>query len=181
MRSNRLADGFTCVNTRRSRPVFVAITSIALAASAYLPRGIAADGAPALTAAPIKDGRLVSSFGPKTDQRTMVRNDHGGIDIAAPAGTPVHAFSAGEVIESGKRKGCNTFVRLQHANQMRTLYCNLANVRVELGESVAHDHTLGAVAVPSTGSQAHLHFELEIAGKKVDPTQYLPTNAMPAG
>ena len=102
-------------------------------------------------------------------------NKHGGIDIAAAPGSTVHAYGAGTVTVTDAIKHCGRRVKLKHADGSVTVYCNLDAVHVKTGEVVTAGQALGTVAPPPPGRKAHLHFELHIGDKRVDPLTHLPT------
>ena len=113
---------------------------------------------------PIENGNVVKGF---------VAN-HQGLDIAADPGTEVHSWAAGVVIARGTSKGCGEFVQIHHESGATSRYCNLAGIRVREGEAVRSGATLGVIATPPAGVRAHLHFELKVDDRKVDPLEHLP-------
>ena len=116
------------------------------------------------TAWPIAQGQLTTGFGDK----------HQGIDIAAGAGTEVRAFASGIVVAQGARKGCGEFVEIRHSDDVSSRYCNLAQVRVRVEDTVKAGAPVGVIAAPTHGARAHLHFELKRGDKRVDPMDHLP-------
>ena len=113
---------------------------------------------------PVDNGQLLTGFG----------SLHHGIDIAATAGTEVRAFTTGIVVAQGSRKGCGEFVEILHPEDVRSRYCNLAQVRVQVKDAVKAGAPIGVIAAPADGKRAHLHFELKMGDKKVDPLDHLP-------
>lgn len=97
------------------------------------------------------------------------RND--GIDIGAPAGTPVKAAAAGSVAAITKDTNGVAIVVIRHANNLLTVYTNLDNLTVEKGSEVAQGQTIGKVRA---GNPSFLHFEVRQGLESVDPTGYLP-------
>jgi murein DD-endopeptidase MepM/ murein hydrolase activator NlpD len=113
---------------------------------------------------PVENGHVAATFGGK----------HGGIDIAAAAGTEVRAFAAGRVVGRDVTKHCGAHVRIRHEDEITTLYCNLTDISVQPGDRVNTGSRVGAIAVPATGVSPHVHFELKVGDKKVDPLKHLP-------
>lgn len=113
---------------------------------------------------PVENGQVLSQF----------HAPHEGLDIAAAPGTPVLAYANGVVTTRDVTRHCGQRVRLQHAAGTVTLYCNLSDVNVELGETVLAGTPLGKIATPAKGTRPHLHFELKIGERKVDPLAHLP-------
>ncbi|MBE0605944.1 MAG: M23 family metallopeptidase [Deltaproteobacteria bacterium] len=113
-------------------------------------------------------GIVSSGFGNRSGGR------HAGIDILAPDGAEVRAASRGHVayLGSGKR-GYGNAVILDHGDGITTLYGHLATIRVQSGETVPAGAVIGTVGRSGNASTHHLHFELRIDGKAVDPVPYL--------
>lgn len=98
---------------------------------------------------------------------------HTGVDLAAPAGTAVHAAAAG-IARAGfdaARAGIYVFVIVdQH---VRLLYCHLWHVHVAAGQSVSQGDVIGEVGATGLTTGAHLHFEVQVDGRAVDPVAWL--------
>lgn len=103
---------------------------------------------------------------------------HGGVDIAASAGTQVLAMAAGSVTEVYEDGLMGTTVVIDHGNGLFTTYCNLAaQPTVEPGEPVETGSvigTVGSTAIAESGLAPHLHLEAVFHGVQTDPLEYLP-------
>jgi len=116
---------------------------------------------------PVK-GVVTSKFGPRWGK------NHSGIDIGCPIGTPVYASAAGTAVFVGEKGGYGFLIVLQHPDGSFTIYAhNSKNIvkehaKVKQGEKIAE--------VGSTGNSTgpHLHFEIRLQSKPVDPLQHLP-------
>jgi len=100
------------------------------------------------------------------------REFHGGIDIAAPTGTPVRAADDGRVIFAGWRGGYGKCVILEHGNGSATLYGHLSQIMVKEGQKVAKGRTIGLVGSTGKSTGPHLHFEIMQGGVKRNPLKY---------
>ncbi len=121
-------------------------------------------------------GRVISSFG--TDSEGL-HND--GINIAAPAGTPVLAADAGEVAYAGNElKGYGNLVLLKHASGFITAYAHTETLLVKRGDRVSRGQAIAKVGATGAVSQPQLHFELRRGAKALDPADYLPEAAATA-
>lgn len=102
---------------------------------------------------------------------------HKGIDILAPINTPVVSALAGEVIEVVTDSRLGITVSIEHENDMITRYSNLSTSKmVSVGDKVEKGQTIsgiGKTALFETAEEPHLHFEVLIDGKNVDPNIYL--------
>jgi murein DD-endopeptidase MepM/ murein hydrolase activator NlpD len=115
------------------------------------------------------DGKLVSKFGPATDN---LRND--GINIAAPVGAPVKASAAGVVAYAGNElRGFGNMVLLRHEDGWVTAYAHNSSLLVQKGEKVAQGQTIARVGSSGNVDTAQLHFELRKGTKAVDPLKVL--------
>ena len=98
---------------------------------------------------------------------------HGGIDLAAPAGTPVLTPAAGRVQTGYQAGSCGLFAFVDHGGGWSTLYCHLSAVTVAPGELAQAGEPLGEVGSSGNSTGPHLHFEVHRAGVPVDPIGWL--------
>ena len=113
-------------------------------------------------------GVLTSGFGPRWGRM------HTGIDIAAPAGTPIHAAKAGEVIYAGWLNGYGNTVVVDHGDGVATLYGHQSRIGSTEGQQLNQGDVLGFVGSTGHSTGNHLHFEVRIDTKPVNPRPYLP-------
>jgi septal ring factor EnvC (AmiA/AmiB activator) len=96
---------------------------------------------------------------------------HAGIDISAPAGTPVRAAAAGTVIYAGWMGGYGNLVVIDHGGGLATAYAHLSSIWG--AGSVSQGQGIGAVGCTGSCTGNHLHFEVRVNGQPVDPFGYL--------
>ena len=118
------------------------------------------------------EGTVSSLFGPR--RVSVGSSNHQGIDISAPAGTPVVAADGGEVIFTGRFFGYGNLIRILHDNGHVTYYAHLRSFAVSEGDRVYRGQYIGQVGMTGTASGNHLHFEIRIDGVPVDPMPFLP-------
>jgi murein DD-endopeptidase MepM/ murein hydrolase activator NlpD len=141
--------------------------TLSASASAPLPAGPVRYGSGSMIW-PV-DGPVVSGFGYRWGRM------HEGIDIAAPAGTPIRAADAGTVVlvqsdaESG---GYGNFTCLDHGGGLQTCYAHQSSFVVTSG-SVSQGDVIGYVGCTGHCYGDHLHFEVRISGAPTDPLGYL--------
>tara|TARA_B100000676_G_C18083059_1_gene852735 strand:+ start:2892 stop:3854 length:963 start_codon:yes stop_codon:yes gene_type:complete len=115
------------------------------------------------------DGAVISTFGPKADG---LHND--GINIAAPAGTPVRASEDGVVAYAGDElRGYGNLVLVRHANGWVTAYAHNAQNFVSRGQTVLRGDTIASVGASGDVDSPQSHFELRRGTDAVDPRPYL--------
>lgn len=120
---------------------------------------------------------LSSAFGPRKEPNGSW-GFHYGIDMAAVRGTPVKAAAQGIVIEAGFASGYGNTIVLAHGKKFRTRYAHLAKVLVTIGDKVQQGELIGKVGDTGNARKrgkdaSHLHFEISILGKKVNPLYFL--------
>ena len=100
---------------------------------------------------------------------------HTGIDLVAPFGSPVYAADDGVVALVGSSSsGYGNYVVIAHAGGLQTLYGHLSTALVTAGQVVTQGRAIGMEGSTGNSTGAHLHFELRIGQRPVDPTPYLP-------
>lgn len=117
------------------------------------------------------EGEVISPFGLRF--RGLSPDYHEGVDVSAPAGTPVRAMRPGTVARAGRFRGLGLAVYLDHGNGLVTIYGHLSGISVEAGERVEHRQVIGAVGQTGNATSPHLHFEVLRNGRAVDPVPLL--------
>jgi murein DD-endopeptidase MepM/ murein hydrolase activator NlpD len=112
-------------------------------------------------------GVLYARFGRKG------KEPHDGIDLAAPAGTPVKTAAPGTVLFAGDQKGYGLIVLVEHESGLITLYAHNRDLRVKTGQKVRAGQVVATVGDSGRTSGPHLHFEVRQAGAPVDPLEHL--------
>ncbi len=102
-----------------------------------------------------------------------VRRPHEGIDISAPAGTPVVATADGTVTFAGWRPGFGYTVEIDHGAGLKTRYAhNQKNLRVRAGDTVRRGDVIAHVGSTGLARGPHVHYEVRRNGRAVDPSDY---------
>lgn len=119
-------------------------------------------------------GKLSSPPGWRADPfRRTAWQHHWGIDIAAPAGTPVVASAAGTVRYTGWYAGYGQTVYMEHGAGWATVYGHLSRVDVRPGQRVAQGVVIATVGSNGRSTGPHLHFEIRYQNRPVDPLKYI--------
>lgn len=122
-------------------------------------------------------GTWTGGYGPRRDPFTGAAGFHPGDDIAAPTGTPIVAAADGTVAlvqDPGRSGGYGNYTCLDHGGGLATCYAHQSQVLVAVGQTVRRGQVIGAVGTTGYSTGPHLHFEVRIGGRPVDPLPYLP-------
>jgi len=118
-------------------------------------------------------GRVRAGFGRQVDREFKTQTLRTGIEIAAPAGTPVTAIAPGRVLFAGWFRGYGQMVILDHGGGDLTVSGYLDEVHVAAGDSVGGGQPIGSVGETGSASGPGLYFEIRHDGKAVDPLLWL--------
>ncbi len=118
------------------------------------------------------EGRITSGFGMRVHPIFKVRKMHTGIDISAPAGTPIRAADGGVVVEAGYIRGYGYTVIIDHGGGVATLYAHCSALLVQEGQEVQRGQVIARVGSTGYSTGPHLHFEIRINGEPVNPAGY---------
>lgn len=122
---------------------------------------------------PISGGRLSSTFGKRSRPTKGASTNHKGVDWATPKGTAVFASCGGTVAKAGWGSGYGYVVYINHEDGRQTRYAHLSKVLVKAGQTVSQGQKIALSGNTGVSSGPHLHFEILIGGKQVDPLKYL--------
>ena len=117
------------------------------------------------------NGVMTSPYGVRL--RGWSPDMHEGVDVAAPAGTPVRAMKSGRVEHAGSWGGYGLSVMIAHGTNVRTLYAHLSRIDVSEGQRVDGGQQIGAVGQTGSATGPHLHFEVWRWGRAEDPVPLL--------
>ena len=125
-----------------------------------------------LTRRPIEGGgRLSSRFGMRVHPIFKSRRMHSGVDFAARTGTPIYASGDGVVEKAGWVSGYGKKVEIRHVNGFETGYGHMSRIAdgMKPGVRVRQGQIIGYVGSTGNSTGPHLHFEIKVNGRVVDP------------
>jgi murein DD-endopeptidase MepM/ murein hydrolase activator NlpD len=118
-------------------------------------------------------GAITSGFGMRYHPILGYTRMHTGVDMHADYGTPIKAAASGRVIFAAVRGGYGNCIIIDHGGGMTTLYAHQSSFNVSYDDHVSAGEVIGFVGQSGLATGPHLHFEVRINGKPVDPAPYL--------
>ena len=118
-------------------------------------------------------GYLSGYFRYRTDPFTGRNSFHQGIDISTPLGKPVIAPADGIVISASRNKGYGNIVVIKHRFGYNTRYGHLSKFAVRRGQEVKRGDVIGYIGKSGKATGPHLHYEVRINNKPVNPLNYI--------
>jgi len=119
-------------------------------------------------------GRINSPFGDtRVNSSSGGTRPHLGVDIGASTGAPVMAPGDGIVISAAWEAEYGRLVCIDHGHGFTTMFGHLNEMHVKAGDKVRMGQTLGTVGTSGLATGPHLHYEVRIYGRPVNPALYL--------
>ncbi len=128
---------------------------------------------------PLDAVRYSSMFGQRYDGRIGMQRLHAGVDIPSPYGTPVRVSADGIVVRAGWAGGYGNLVEVRHDGGVVTRYGHLSTIFVLPGSAIARGDVVGLVGSTGHSTGNHLHYEVRMDGRPVDPLGALDSVVLP--
>jgi murein DD-endopeptidase MepM/ murein hydrolase activator NlpD len=122
---------------------------------------------------PVDVGWLSSRFGFRNDPFTGQQTFHRGLDFSTPVGTPVRVTGDGTVAAVQTQRGFGKVVKVDHGNGVTTVYAHLDRILVKKGQAVSRGAVIAESGNSGRSSAPHLHYEIRLAGRPVNPLSYI--------
>lgn len=129
------------------------------------------------SAMPANIANMSSNYGYRRDPFTGAGAMHNGIDFKGPHGEPILAAATGTVTHAGWQSGYGKTVEITHGNGLMTRYAHLSRIKVTTGQEVEQGLQVGAMGSTGRSTGTHLHFEVRLNGKAINPRPFLETNS----
>jgi murein DD-endopeptidase MepM/ murein hydrolase activator NlpD len=123
---------------------------------------------------PLADGIMRSGYGNRDHPLLRYTKMHTGVDWAAPMGTPIYASGNGTIEKLGWEGGYGRYIRIRHANGYQTAYGHMSAFARNMaeGKRVRQGQIIGYVGSTGLSTGAHLHYEIIVNGRTVDPMKF---------
>jgi len=144
-----------------------------LSRMAALERGL--EGIPNVL--PGRRDMISSPFGYRRDPFTGRAAMHSGLDFRGATGTPIRAAAKGRVAFVGRKGGYGNVIEIRHGNGVMTRYAHMSKFDARVGDRVDAGETIGRIGSTGRSTGPHLHFEVRINHRAVDPRPMLEKGA----
>ncbi|RCX20805.1 peptidase M23-like protein [Anaerobacterium chartisolvens] len=118
-------------------------------------------------------GALTSGFGDRVHPVTGENEFHTGIDIEAEIGEPIKAALDGKVIEAESSDTYGNYIKIQHEDDITTMYGHCSKLMAEEGQDVKKGNVIASAGDTGISAGAHLHFEVWKGGKALNPEEFV--------
>lgn len=142
---------------------------LSLARMAALEQGL--EGIPQYRPANVE--MMTSSYGYRRDPFTGAAAMHTGLDFRGPLGAPIYAAAKGTVTFVGQKSGYGNVVEISHGNGLLTRYAHMSAFHARVGQAVEAGEVIGAIGSTGRSTGPHLHFEVRINDRAVNPIPFL--------
>jgi len=115
---------------------------------------------------------ISSEYGYRTHPKTGKKSFHHGIDLAGTWQENVRSTAPGTVVFAGREGSFGKVVRIEHDYGISTLYAHLSRITVSVGDYVAENTVIGKMGNTGRSAGSHLHYEIQVDGKSVDPSDF---------
>jgi murein DD-endopeptidase MepM/ murein hydrolase activator NlpD len=119
-------------------------------------------------------GAITSHYGNRSDPFNGDAEMHLGMDISALYNSQVHAPADGVVIYSERKAAYGNLVIIDHGNGTTTRFGHLSRSLVKVGQTVKRNEVIGLVGMTGRATAPHLHYEVRLNDRPVNPRIYLP-------
>jgi murein DD-endopeptidase MepM/ murein hydrolase activator NlpD len=117
--------------------------------------------------------RITDQYGTRRHPIHRRTEHHSGVDIGARTGSDIVAAEAGIVRTASRQGGYGNTVIIEHSGGMSTLYAHASKILVSVGQRVERGQTIALIGSTGVSTGPHLHFEVRLNGKDVNPKGYL--------
>ncbi|HNI63619.1 MAG TPA: M23 family metallopeptidase [Agitococcus sp.] len=122
---------------------------------------------------PVRQGAITSTYGYRTDPFTGRTAFHAGMDFSGAEGEDIYAVAAGIVSFAGQKSGYGNVIEVTHGDGYITRYAHAQRLAAKEGDMVAKDQVIAYMGSTGRSTGTHLHYEVLVNGKQIDPMTYV--------
>jgi murein DD-endopeptidase MepM/ murein hydrolase activator NlpD len=125
---------------------------------------------------PVSTANFTSGYGTRSDPFRGSRAMHAGIDLAGPLGTPIYATADGIIARSEYSGAYGNLVEINHGQGIQTRYGHMSRLIARPGQRVRRGELIGLMGSTGRSTGSHLHYEVRIDGRAVNPIPFIQGN-----
>lgn len=125
---------------------------------------------------PVDPTEITSGYGPRMHPIFETLRRHNGVDISGNLGDPIRAIEAGVVVMAEMRNGYGNTIVIDHGAKLASVYAHQSRFEVGVGDVVARGELIGRIGSTGWSTGPHLHLEIRLDGKPIDPAGRLLLN-----
>lgn len=122
---------------------------------------------------PTDIGWVSSRFGIRNDPFTGKGRFHHGLDFSVPLGSDIRVTADGVVVIVQQQRGLGKVIKVDHGNSVVTVYAHLDRMDVKKGDTVKRGQVIGKSGNTGRSTAPHLHYEIRVQGRSVNPVPYI--------
>jgi len=122
---------------------------------------------------PLFQSKISSNYGNRNHPVKKRKKFHCGLDFVAKNDAPVYAAANGRVIFAGRQNGYGKVVEIQHGTTITSFYAHLNKINIRKGQAISRGQIIGTQGKTGTATREHLHFEIRIKKRHVNPYDFL--------
>lgn len=126
---------------------------------------------------PVRNYTMTSSYGVRYDPFNGRSANHGGLDMAGVTGEPIMAAANGRVVRASRFGAYGNAIDIDHGKGILTRYAHLSRIDVKVGDKVVMGDKIGALGSTGRSTGPHLHYEVRIDGRPVNPRRFLEASS----
>lgn len=123
---------------------------------------------------PAANNVITCKYGPRIHPITKKYGTHTGIDLRATTGTNIYAANDGTVVTAATSVAYGKYVVIDHGGGIATLYAHMSSIKVKANQKVKQGAVIGLVGSTGYSTAPHLHFEVRVNGKHINPLEKFP-------
>lgn len=126
---------------------------------------------------PVRNYTATSSYGVRYDPFNGRRASHAGLDMAGVTGEPIMAAASGTVVRAARYGAYGNTIDIDHGKGILTRYAHLSRIDVKVGDKVTIGQKIGGLGSTGRSTGPHLHYEVRIDGRPVNPGRFLAASS----
>ena len=140
--------------------------------SSQIPDSTSLSEVPTIIPIDVENLKSERGWGERIHPITKKTQFHKGVDFSANIGTSIKATASGKIIKAEEDINYGKYIVISHGKTFQTLYAHMSELKVKSGDVVERGQVIGLVGITGKSTGPHLHYEVLLNGKNVNPEDY---------